>query len=131
MGKVDAQSGPAGAKTHALGPLDDDDGGMIEEIFDAESFEVVKIGDAVEIDVKNADVIFESVDESESRAGDFVFASGAEAGNETFGESCFAGAEFAGEKDESRRFQLGGEFPAQLNGLFGGVSGAVDIHCDE
>lgn len=104
MGEVDAQGGPAGAKAHSLGPLDDDDGGMIEEIFDAESFEVMKIGDAVEIDVKNANMIFESVDESESGTGDFVFASGTEAGDEAFGESCFARAEFAGEKDKGGRF---------------------------
>lgn len=104
VGEVDAQSGPAGAKAHALGPFDNDDGGIIEEVFDTESFEVVKIGDAVEIDVKNANVIFESVDESESGAGDFVFASCAEAGDEAFGKSCFASAEFAGEKDKSGRF---------------------------
>lgn len=128
MGEVDAKSGPAGAKEHALGPFDDDDGGVIEEIFDAESFEVLKVGDAIEVDVKNANVIFESVDESESWTGDFVFTSGAEAGDESFGEGRFAGAEFAGQKDECRRFKLGGEFPAQFNCFFGGVSGAVEIH---
>ena len=56
-----------------FGPFDDDDGALGEDVLEAERIEIVRIADAVEVDVIDADAAIVFVDESERGAGDFVF----------------------------------------------------------
>ena len=71
--EVDADDRPVGAQREPVGPLDDDDGALGENVFEAERFEIVKIADAVEIDVIDARAAIVFVDQREGGAGDFVF----------------------------------------------------------
>lgn len=89
----DAQDRPVRAYRHFVRPLDDDDRGLGEEIFDAQRFEIVKISDSVEIDVIDADAVVIIVDERKRRAGDILFSRGAEAGDKSLRQRRFSSAE--------------------------------------
>jgi hypothetical protein len=49
MFKLEAELGPGGLQGETLGPFEDDHGGFGEDVFEAESLEIVEIFDAVEI----------------------------------------------------------------------------------
>ena len=55
MFKVDAHDGPVVVHFKTIRPLDDDDGGFGEDIFQAKSVEVARAFDAIEVNVVDRD----------------------------------------------------------------------------
>src|SRR5713101_2974154 len=80
--------GPRGRQGKALGPFEDSDGGLGENVFEAESLEIVEIFDAVKVGVVDLGGVRGAVDmnQGERRTGDFVFGGGAQPGDDAFGE---------------------------------------------
>src|SRR5258708_34683461 len=91
--------GPRGRQGKALGPFEDSDGGLGENILEAERLEIVEIFDAVKVGVVDLGGVCGAVDmnQGEGRTGGFVFGGRAQTGDDTFGERGLAAAEFAGE----------------------------------
>lgn len=103
MLEPNTQDGPSGAKAHAIRPFDEDNRRLVEQVFEAKRVEIVGIGDAIQIDVKDSHVSVERMDESERGAGDVLFTRRAQAADDPFGERRLARAQFAGEQNQERR----------------------------
>jgi hypothetical protein len=107
--ETDDYAGPIAAQREAFRPFDDYDGWFGEGIFQGESFDVVEVFAAVEIDVVDLGIgrriawsaiyRFENVYQGECGAGNIFFGCGAESADDSFGHCGFAAAEVTGEKD--------------------------------
>ena len=82
--EVDSHDRPIGAQRELVGPFDDDDGALGENVLEAERFEIVQIADAIEVDVIDAHAAIVFVHQRERGAGDFVFFGRAAAAGDSF-----------------------------------------------
>lgn len=93
--QANLNDGPIRAQGEFLGPLDDNDGWLSKDVFQAERFEAVEIPDAVEIHVVDGAVVAEDVDQGKRRTGDFFLAASAQSADDPLRKSCFARAQIA------------------------------------
>src|SRR5256885_13553393 len=98
MFKEDANLGPGRRERKAFRPFENDDGGLGENVFHAERFEIVKFFDAIEVAMENLLLgVFGAVNvkESERRTRDVFFGGGAQSADDAFGQRGFAAAKIA------------------------------------
>lgn len=117
-----AQDGPIGAKAHAIWPLDEDNSGLLEQVFETERVEIMGVGDAIQIHMKYFHISAERMNQSKRGAGDILFARGAQAADYALSESRFARAQLACEENKERQLDLRGQFSTPRDGLFAGMS---------
>src|SRR5215467_5940260 len=97
----DVDCGPGRGDREALRPLQNENARAGEEVFHAESFEVVEAFDAVEIAVNDRRWLAAfavGVQQGKRGAGDILFAGSSEPADNALGERGFAAAEIAGKK---------------------------------
>src|SRR3990172_1410689 len=112
---------PVGAQREAIGPFDQDDGGLGKRVFEAQGFQVDESFNAVQVHVIDTGMIAKDVYQGERGAGDVLLPRGAQAADDTLAERGFAASQVAGHQDQHGRRQLAGEPPAELDGLLGGM----------
>src|SRR5690349_19590473 len=122
MLQADANLRPGSFQREAFGPFEDGNGGSGEHVFHSKGLKIMKAFDTVEVGVVDLGGLAIHVNERKGGAGDVVFAGSAEAGDDAFGESGFSSAKITCKKDQNRRFDALGEFPAPTNGFLGGSS---------
>src|SRR5207302_611178 len=109
----------------ALGPFDDDDSVLVEELGEADGFEIVGAVDAVGVEVEEGEAAgVVDVQEDEGGAGDGAGVA-AEADEQAADELGFAGAEVAVEGDALAAGEIGGKFGGDGFGALDAV-GLVD-----
>src|SRR5579863_211480 len=114
-----AENGPIGSEGQAVWPFDDDHGIFGKQILEAERFEIVEAGDAIEIHMINAGASLILVNQSERGAGDIFFPRGTEPADDPFRQRRLPYPELAGKENQNRRLETRADFAAALDGFVG------------
>ena len=118
MFEPDGHHGPFGAQRELVRPFHDDHRFFREHVFQAERFQIVKIADAVKVDVINRRAASVFVDQRESGARDFVFVRRAQPAGDAFRQRGLPCSEIPGKQDKNGRLQVRADFAPSLYRFF-------------